>query len=905
MVGAALAGLDDHDAGQGAETLGAQHGLGVRIDLDDLGVHGADLGHKVHAALALLLLQFEGDASHRPALDTAHKVRHKAGDLVAQSFRRDERHLIAHPFVGVKVAGRQARVVLFDDDAGGLFDGLGPHAAHDEWGKGTRAQGASRRSGKEASPKRGGMGRREWIWDNLGWRLRRRFTQDETSTVSDAGTLTSPARAVSGSTEESCRHKNVPPLMKPACSAEKSRRAVEANKTLTRTKQERSSAQSTDKAPHTRRPVSFLSYAQLASLSLPFSLGHVSAATLFSAARDSILFPSSKSQTRHSPRASRPLFLDLALSSLQRHLLSAHINSRNDYEAHFLRVVPPRRLSCPGGAGHSSRSSGDGHDGHHGDRPDAHTLAGLRRRLRQRRADVYWTVLGHAGPGAVGLVERRGGLRQRRGGPGGVRYRPPEQHRQQLQLATTCRALLRQRRHQQQHLVVRALPLPPAGVAECQPRCRVVAALPDGRRCSAGRSGVAIALHDIPGAVGHVGAVRVFSSHSHATAGTVRHVLRRRHPYVYAFAAADAVYRAATTQVRAGVCAGASVPHRLYMVPHRTAGTVAGHGLSGPSGTLHRVLDVAGAGHCGQRATSCPSRHRTGAGPDRRRRLVRTDLRAVWAHVAGRLAESILSLGDAADNMARFRRGLRWEQAVVHHAMFCQNPPGTAAFSRRPKCKLYALHKDASAVRRRPFRFFVGKQSRRRQMVTTQREAPIMQGHDVPHQRSALMAFHFNPGALTLSRWRGARHRRGTLPTRRSRPRTSVRACNTTAPSGDSGRSPRRDHTARHYPPWLRSASSGWHRPPCHCSVDSGSGDAAAYPAEHAAFAPGAALGARLSRVADAAAATDASGEVHGASRGADGAGGRCHRVAGVVDSRASAARPTGGHGRISTHRPG
>ena len=79
----------------------------------------------------------------------------------------------------------------------------------------------------------------------------------------------------------------------------------------------------------------------------------------------------------------------------------------------------------------------------------------------------------------------------------------------------------------------------------------------------------------------------------------------------------------------------------------------------------------------------------------------------------------------------------------------------------------------------------------------------------MPHQRSALMGFLFTPGALELSRWRGARHRRGALPTRRSRPRTSVRACNTTDPSGDSGRSPRPDHTARHYPPWLRSALIG------------------------------------------------------------------------------------------------
>ena len=58
--------------------LGAYQGLehveGVVIDLQGLNVQGRHLGHEVHAALALLLLQLQGDAADGTTLDALHQV---------------------------------------------------------------------------------------------------------------------------------------------------------------------------------------------------------------------------------------------------------------------------------------------------------------------------------------------------------------------------------------------------------------------------------------------------------------------------------------------------------------------------------------------------------------------------------------------------------------------------------------------------------------------------------------------------------------------------------------------------------------------------------------------------------------------------------------------------------------
>jgi hypothetical protein len=54
-------------------------------------------------------------------------VRREAGDLVAQALGLDDRDLLGDALVRVKV-GREARIVLLDDQARGLLDRLGADA---------------------------------------------------------------------------------------------------------------------------------------------------------------------------------------------------------------------------------------------------------------------------------------------------------------------------------------------------------------------------------------------------------------------------------------------------------------------------------------------------------------------------------------------------------------------------------------------------------------------------------------------------------------------------------------------------------------------------------------------------------------------------------------------------------
>ena len=71
---------------------GGETHLGVGVDLEGVGVdiEGGDLGDVVVLALALLLLELEGDAADGALLDTLHQVRREAGDLVPEAFRRND-----------------------------------------------------------------------------------------------------------------------------------------------------------------------------------------------------------------------------------------------------------------------------------------------------------------------------------------------------------------------------------------------------------------------------------------------------------------------------------------------------------------------------------------------------------------------------------------------------------------------------------------------------------------------------------------------------------------------------------------------------------------------------------------------------------------------------------------------
>lgn len=108
--------------------------LGLAVDLEKAalvvrGVEGRDLGDVLILALALLLLELEGDAADGSALNALHQMSGVAGNLVAEALGGDDGNLIADALVGLKVE-RQAGVVALNDDLGGLLDGLGADATH-------------------------------------------------------------------------------------------------------------------------------------------------------------------------------------------------------------------------------------------------------------------------------------------------------------------------------------------------------------------------------------------------------------------------------------------------------------------------------------------------------------------------------------------------------------------------------------------------------------------------------------------------------------------------------------------------------------------------------------------------------------------------------------------------------
>ncbi len=116
--------LSHLQAGKVAELKGIKHSLGVGVDLNNVTIKSGSLGDEVESSLSLLLLELQRDASDGALLDALHQVSNETGDSVSHSLGGNDSHLLSHTLVGVEVEG-EARVVLLDDDTGGLLDGLG------------------------------------------------------------------------------------------------------------------------------------------------------------------------------------------------------------------------------------------------------------------------------------------------------------------------------------------------------------------------------------------------------------------------------------------------------------------------------------------------------------------------------------------------------------------------------------------------------------------------------------------------------------------------------------------------------------------------------------------------------------------------------------------------------------
>jgi hypothetical protein len=118
-----------HDAGEVGHAEGGEHVEGLLVDADVVDLERRPVRDEVHAALALLLLELEGDAADGAALDAAHQVGAEAGHLVAEALRRQDRHLLQHLLVRVEVQGHP-RVVLLDHLPRRLLHRLRAHAPH-------------------------------------------------------------------------------------------------------------------------------------------------------------------------------------------------------------------------------------------------------------------------------------------------------------------------------------------------------------------------------------------------------------------------------------------------------------------------------------------------------------------------------------------------------------------------------------------------------------------------------------------------------------------------------------------------------------------------------------------------------------------------------------------------------
>jgi len=123
LLGLLGGGLGLNNVGEVAIVVLLEEVLGVGVDLDGRDVDGRGLGDVVVAALALLLLELERDATDGATLDAAHQVGGVTGNLVAEALGGDDSDLIENTLVGLEVK-TQAGVVLLNGLARRALDDL-------------------------------------------------------------------------------------------------------------------------------------------------------------------------------------------------------------------------------------------------------------------------------------------------------------------------------------------------------------------------------------------------------------------------------------------------------------------------------------------------------------------------------------------------------------------------------------------------------------------------------------------------------------------------------------------------------------------------------------------------------------------------------------------------------------
>jgi hypothetical protein len=116
--------VGDRDTSEVLKVQGLKELVGFRINLNNRGIQGRELGHKVVTTLTLFFLKLEGDTGNRTTGDTLHQMGGETSNLVAKTLGLNDGDLIKDLLVDLEIKSK-TRIVLFNNDTRGLLDSLG------------------------------------------------------------------------------------------------------------------------------------------------------------------------------------------------------------------------------------------------------------------------------------------------------------------------------------------------------------------------------------------------------------------------------------------------------------------------------------------------------------------------------------------------------------------------------------------------------------------------------------------------------------------------------------------------------------------------------------------------------------------------------------------------------------
>merc|ERR1719327_161456 len=112
------------------EVQSLHHSLGHWIHLKkSCFFKGRLVGNVVITSFTFFLLEFDGNSSDWSSSDAFHEMGDETGDLVSESLGGDDCDFFDDPFVRVEIESEH-HIILLDDSAGDLLNGLSSNAAH-------------------------------------------------------------------------------------------------------------------------------------------------------------------------------------------------------------------------------------------------------------------------------------------------------------------------------------------------------------------------------------------------------------------------------------------------------------------------------------------------------------------------------------------------------------------------------------------------------------------------------------------------------------------------------------------------------------------------------------------------------------------------------------------------------